>query len=140
VLLALLSPLMAAEHTLWTIGVEDGSSREFGRTVRWSDPKDEVVFRVGQSQPAKDWPAMHPGPSNAAANGQTRSSASSRGLAARAWVVSLTAIVSPPCHLSSVFCRTLSVFFAADCLLSLHEDAKAQRSLVVFFFVPLCSL
>jgi hypothetical protein len=71
-LLLLASPLIAAERTVWTIGVEDGSSREFGRAVRWSDPKDEVVFRVGQSQPAKDWPAMHPGPSNAAANGQPR--------------------------------------------------------------------
>jgi len=60
------SPLIAAERAEWTIGVEDGSWREFGRTERWSDPKDEVVLRVGQSQPARDWPAMHPGPSNAA--------------------------------------------------------------------------
>ena len=95
-LLLLACPLIAAEHTVWTIGVEDGSSREFGGTVRWSDPKDEVVFRVGQSQPPRDWPATHPGPSNAAANGQPR-----------AYAVVFT---------------------------------KAQRSLVVLFFVPSCSL
>jgi hypothetical protein len=66
VLCSAVSPLIATERAVWTIGVEDGSWREFCRTVRWSDPKDEVVFRVNQSQPAKDWPAMHPGPSNAA--------------------------------------------------------------------------
>ncbi len=60
-------PAGAAERALWTIGIENGSSREFGRQVNFADPRDEVVFRVGVSRDPADWPASHPGSSNAGA-------------------------------------------------------------------------
>jgi hypothetical protein len=64
-------PLLAASARsaptpLWSLGVRDHTYAEFAIARRYAEyprafPKD-VTFQVGKSDPAKDWPFIHPGP------------------------------------------------------------------------------
>jgi hypothetical protein len=57
-------------ETLWQIGTFNLSSGEFNQGAAgpplfgWRFPKGELVYVVGQSDPAKDWPAYQPGSAN----------------------------------------------------------------------------
>jgi hypothetical protein len=58
----------AENRLLWQIGSPDGSYREFAIAGRFADyprsfPKD-VTYLVGRSKPGRDWPYIHPGPSD----------------------------------------------------------------------------
>lgn len=54
----------APPKTLWQIGKFDQSSIEFNDHMDWRDPGVHPTFTVGQSDPAKDWPASQPGTAN----------------------------------------------------------------------------
>ncbi|MBZ5565392.1 MAG: hypothetical protein LAP13_23590 [Acidobacteriia bacterium] len=53
--------LAASPQTIWQIGKFDRSSIEFNDRVNLRDPNVHPTFVVGQSDPAKDWPAFQPG-------------------------------------------------------------------------------
>lgn len=70
------SVLQAEGDELWRIGTRDESSAEFHpwihpttgeRQIDYSDPRSDAVYRVGTSDPAKDWPAYQPGSANGGA-------------------------------------------------------------------------
>lgn len=49
--------------TLWEIGAPDGNYGEFALAPnRYGEFKEDGLFVVGWSDPAKDWPYAHPGP------------------------------------------------------------------------------
>jgi len=59
----------AADNTLWQIGKSDNCYEDLAiphdySAYNKSYPKD-VTFTVGKSDPAKDWPFIHPGPTDA---------------------------------------------------------------------------
>jgi hypothetical protein len=56
----------AADNILWEIGKFDRSTIGFNDKVNFADPNFNPVFTVGQSGPAKDWPAAQPGSENKA--------------------------------------------------------------------------
>jgi hypothetical protein len=59
------------EKAVWQIGVFDHSSNEFrDRGVNYFDPKDDPVYRVGQSADSQDWQRFQPGPANGMAGGR----------------------------------------------------------------------
>jgi alpha-mannosidase len=61
----------AAERTVWRIGVFDHSSNEFrSQGIGYSNPKDDPVYRVGESKDAQDWQRFQPGPANGMAGGR----------------------------------------------------------------------
>jgi alpha-mannosidase len=61
----------AAEKQIWQIGVFDHSSNEFrSQGIDFSDPKQDPVYRVGQSKDAEDWQRFQPGPANGMAGGR----------------------------------------------------------------------
>ncbi len=65
----LASGLCAAESTVWQIGEFDNCYEDLAiphdyGAYNASFPKD-VTFTVGKSDPAKDWPFIHPGPTDA---------------------------------------------------------------------------
>ena len=70
--LALCSSLAQASTTVWQIGKFDESSREFasgvsptrGGRLDYSNPADDPVYVVGESEPGKNWLAFQPGTSN----------------------------------------------------------------------------
>ncbi len=67
--LGLAAPAFAQEP-LWEIGKEDRDTREFALAPgRYEDFAADAVFVVGESDPAKDWPYVHPGPSDDWAGG-----------------------------------------------------------------------
>ncbi|GBC95981.1 hypothetical protein HRbin16_01781 [bacterium HR16] len=53
---------------LWQIGVADGDYREFALSGRHTEYlrlfPDDVQFRVGQSDPGRNWSYIHPGPAD----------------------------------------------------------------------------
>ncbi|MGC8785436.1 MAG: polysaccharide lyase family protein, partial [Armatimonadota bacterium] len=53
---------------LWQIGVADGDYREFALAGRHTEYlrlfPDDVQFRVGQSDPGRNWSYIHPGPAD----------------------------------------------------------------------------
>lgn len=56
---------------LWTIGTQDRDTREFALAPgNYSAFKDDGYFAVGRSDPARDWPYIQPGPSDAWAGGR----------------------------------------------------------------------
>lgn len=62
------SASLAPRHTVWKIGATDRSYYEFAIAGHWSDyytdfPRD-VNYHVGASKPERDWPYVHPGPSD----------------------------------------------------------------------------
>ncbi len=61
-----LSTMSFAEspRNLWQIGKFDQSSIEFNDHMDLLDPGVHPTFTVGQSDPAKDWPAFQPGTAN----------------------------------------------------------------------------
>jgi len=72
-LLALLTfcsiSLYGSEHMeaslIWSIGKADGSGSEFALAPnRYSQFADDGFYVVGSSDPARDWPYVHPGPSD----------------------------------------------------------------------------
>lgn len=72
--LVLATGLCAEEKTIWQIGKFDNCYEEFAiphnhGAYNASFPKD-VTFNVGKSDPAKDWPFIHPGPSDSWAHGR----------------------------------------------------------------------
>jgi len=54
----------AAENTVWQIGKFDQSSYEFKGRFKYWDPQFQAIYTVGQSDPAKDWPAQQAGSEN----------------------------------------------------------------------------
>jgi hypothetical protein len=59
-----------AQDPLWEIGKKDRDTREFALAPgRYEDFAADPVFVVGESDPAKDWPYVHPGPSDDWAGG-----------------------------------------------------------------------
>src|ERR1035441_11110278 len=55
----------AAETLVWRIGTFDYSSNEFrSQGIDYSDPKQDPVYRVGQSNDSEDWWRFQPGPAN----------------------------------------------------------------------------
>ncbi len=68
-ILILATGLCAAETTLWQIGQFDNCYEDLAiphdyGAYNGTYPKD-VAFIVGKSDPAKDWPFIHPGPTDA---------------------------------------------------------------------------
>ncbi|MGA3323174.1 MAG: polysaccharide lyase family protein [Terriglobia bacterium] len=57
---------VAADHVVWEIGKFDQSPSGFNGKVNFADPNYNPVFKVGQSDPAKDWPSAQPGSENQA--------------------------------------------------------------------------
>jgi alpha-mannosidase len=56
----------AASPWLWQIGNDDGQYREFTlASGKLNDYRDDPTFLVGASNPATDWPFIHPGPDDA---------------------------------------------------------------------------
>ncbi|GAB4127916.1 MAG: glycoside hydrolase family 38 C-terminal domain-containing protein [Thermogutta sp.] len=52
-------------EVLWRIGTRDNNSAEFSQAPnQFSQYKEDPVFIVGLSDPAKDWPYAHPGPAD----------------------------------------------------------------------------
>ena len=64
-------PATAEERTIWEIGKFDQSSVEFNSGLS-VDSNSNPVFIVGHSTPAKDWPALQPGPAYKEAGGRPR--------------------------------------------------------------------
>jgi hypothetical protein len=62
------SAALAPRHTLWKIGTTDRSYYELAIAGRWSDYytdfRNDVNYHVGVSTPERDWPYIHPGPSD----------------------------------------------------------------------------
>src|SRR5215471_3607764 len=69
----LLAPcrLLAADQTIWAIGVFNHSSGEFRNEagIDYADPKSDPVFVVGQSKDS-DWYRFQPGPANGTTGGR----------------------------------------------------------------------
>lgn len=68
-LLLLLLAIGQGPALLWRLGEPDDDYREFALVGRYAEyprrfPQD-VVFRMGQSEPGRDWPFIHPGPADA---------------------------------------------------------------------------
>jgi hypothetical protein len=65
---------MAEAQTVWQIGKADGSYMEFaiaGDYHAWEKQfAKDPVFEVGKSDPAKEWPFIHPGPGDSWAGGR----------------------------------------------------------------------
>lgn len=54
------------QKVLWQIGTQDGKPNEFALAPnRFSEFRADPIFVVGMSDPAKDWPYVQPGPSDA---------------------------------------------------------------------------
>jgi len=67
---------------LWQIGNDDGQYREFALAAgKVDDYRDDPVFLVGASNPATDWPFIHPGPSDAWAGRRSHTFSIAFGLA-----------------------------------------------------------
>ncbi|MBI3416458.1 MAG: hypothetical protein HY043_14275 [Verrucomicrobia bacterium] len=67
---------LSSAETLWQIGIFDESSAEFSsindpvtgqRRIDYADPKQDPVFVVGRSTPARDWFSFQPGSANGGA-------------------------------------------------------------------------
>ena len=66
-------PAHGAARTQWQIGAFDRSSREFKAgfgSQSWAPDQSPPLYRVGQSEEKKDWPAFHPGSANRVAGGR----------------------------------------------------------------------
>lgn len=75
------SVLAADGPWLWQIGNDDGQYREFALgTGKVTDYRDDPTFLVGVSDPAIDWPFIHPGPSDAWAGTRTHTFSIAFGL------------------------------------------------------------
>ena len=62
---------IAAEQTVWRLGVFNESSGEFRREVsNYADPQEDPTFIVGTSEEARDWVGFQPGPANGMAGGR----------------------------------------------------------------------
>ena len=60
-------PAQAEEQAplLWQLGKPDGSGAEFALApAAYRDFKEDGFFIVGQSDPRRDWPYIHPGPAD----------------------------------------------------------------------------
>lgn len=64
-ILALTSPVVAAEKVIWQLGRPDHSDHEF---TAWPNPqaKEPLLVRLGSGQEEKQWPRFHPGSANEA--------------------------------------------------------------------------
>ncbi len=61
----------AQETPVWRIGAFDYSSNEFrSQGIDYSDPKQDPVYRVGQSKDSEDWWRFQPGPANGMTGGR----------------------------------------------------------------------
>ena len=59
----LATPAEDASKLLWEIGTADGATAEFALAPnRFGEFKDDALYVVGWSDPARDWPYVHPGP------------------------------------------------------------------------------
>lgn len=66
-------PTFAADLSglLWEIGWPDNNNREFALAPnRYGEFRQDGFFVVGQSNPKRDWPYVHPGPDDAWAGGR----------------------------------------------------------------------
>ena len=65
-------PVAASARVLWRIGKPDNNNAEFalapGGYCRF---QDDAYFLVGQSDPKRDWPYVHPGPLDTWAGGRS---------------------------------------------------------------------
>ncbi|HKD02048.1 MAG TPA: polysaccharide lyase family protein [Terriglobales bacterium] len=69
--LALAAAACAEEKPVWQIGLFDHSSNEFrSQRINYKDPKDDPVYRVGQSRDSDDWQRFQAGPANGMAGGR----------------------------------------------------------------------
>ncbi|MBI5851804.1 MAG: hypothetical protein HZB39_12385 [Planctomycetes bacterium] len=76
-------PESARETSLWTIGKRDGSGAEFALAPdRHSEFTRDGCFAVDRSDPARDWPYVQPGPSDAWAGGRSHTFTVAFGLVA----------------------------------------------------------
>lgn len=51
--------------TLWEIGKPDGDNREFALApAGYAEFREDAAYFVGESEPARDWPYVHPGPAD----------------------------------------------------------------------------
>jgi hypothetical protein len=63
--LGAITSLAATSPWLWQIGNDDGQYREFALAAgKVNDFRDDPTFLIGASNPANDWPFIHPGPSD----------------------------------------------------------------------------
>ena len=61
----------AESQTLWQIGASDNDNREFALAPNhYGNFGDDGFFVVGQSDPQRDWPYVHPGPHDGWAGGR----------------------------------------------------------------------
>src|SRR5689334_12726366 len=64
-LLASFSARAADQRLLWQIGQPDHNNAEFALAPDgYAKFKDDAVFVVGRSDAKRDWPYIHPGPSD----------------------------------------------------------------------------
>ena len=66
-------PVQAAQpgSLLWEIGKSDHDDREFALAPnRYNEFREDGFFVVGQSEPSRDWPYVHPGPADGWAGGR----------------------------------------------------------------------
>ena len=60
-----------AQTLLWQIGKPDNDDREFALAPQHYDQfREDGFFVVGKSDPARDWPYVHPGPADGWAGGR----------------------------------------------------------------------
>jgi hypothetical protein len=65
-------PGQAQAAPLWQIGLPDNNNAEFALAPnRYGDFRDDGFFVVGQSDPRREWPYVHPGPADAWAGGRS---------------------------------------------------------------------
>lgn len=65
------SAFAAGDPLLWQIGQTDGDNAEFALAPKsYAQFTDDGFFVVGESDPKRDWPYVHPGPADAWAGGR----------------------------------------------------------------------
>ncbi|MFI5381432.1 MAG: polysaccharide lyase family protein [Tepidisphaerales bacterium] len=74
IVLASLPMTTLSAKTLFQIGKPDHSNAEFAQApADYSNVKQDGLFAIGQSDPKKDWPYVHPGPNDAWAGAKQHS-------------------------------------------------------------------
>lgn len=116
--LLLAGTCFAAEKTVWRIGTFNQSSGEFkSQNINYNDPKQDPVYRVGQSRDSADWQRFQPGPANGMTGGREHP---------------FTVIFSLPEKPTGVFRLKLAVMYETPRLSFLRINVNGHTGLVYF--------